>query len=79
MASQKGVITFLFFNVIISGSLNENSFWAKKNIFISVSGQFLVTVYMKQPKNQTHETLDETLYMKLNAVILTEMKFHFRR
>ena len=72
MASQKGVITFLFFNAINRASLNEDSFRAKWNIFISVSGQFLITVYIKQPKHQTHEIpLGETLYMKLIAGVIS--------
>ena len=37
--------------------------FGRSEIFISVSGQFLVTVYMIQPE------------IKLIAVILTEMKF----
>lgn len=39
--------------------------WAKQNIFISVSGKFLVTVYLIQAE------------MKVIAVILIEMTFHF--
>ena len=34
----------------IRGCLHETSFRAKWNIFISVSGQFLITVYMIQPE-----------------------------
>ena len=34
----------------IRGCLHEISFRAKWNIFISVSGQFLITVYMIQPE-----------------------------
>ena len=49
----------------VSGYLHNISFSVKLKIFISVSGQFLVTVYMIQAK------------MKLTAVILAEMKFPF--
>ena len=43
----------------------------KKNIFNPVSGKFLITIYMKQNRNETHSSCH------FLAVILAEITFHF--
>ena len=50
--------------MIYTGFLHEILFRAKSNIFTSMSGQFLTTVYMIEPER------------KLTVVILIEMKSH---
>ena len=51
--------------------LHEISFRAKWNVFVSVSGQSLVTIYMSTSRSETY------CRCYFIAVILTEMKFHF--
>ena len=51
--------------------LHEISFRAKWNVFVSVSGQSLVTIYMGTSRSETY------CGSYFIAVILREMKFHF--
>ena len=46
----KSWLLLIFSLYLLRGCLHEISFWGKWNIFISVSGQSLITVYMTQPE-----------------------------
>ena len=63
---------------ILRGCLHEISFWAKWNIFISVSAQSLVTVYMYIPKSNSLRVLFNCSHFGRNEISFRVIKYHVK-
>ena len=58
----------------VRGCLHEISFWERWNIFSLVSGQSLITVYMKYPKMKIVAIVIslQSFWQKLNFILVDD-------